>query len=59
VPSAFLELDATFHRVAVDLVAAARAQDAGREATLFGRMIEACTDCHGCFAADRFPGLRR
>jgi hypothetical protein len=59
VPPAFLELDATFHRTAADLATAAQAQDAGREAALLGRMIEACADCHGRFAADRFPGLGR
>jgi hypothetical protein len=56
-PAAFVEIDAAFHRTAAELAAAARAQDAGREAALFGRMVEACTDCHGRFTADRFPGL--
>jgi hypothetical protein len=59
VPPAFLELDAAFHRTAAELATAAQAQDAGREAALLGRMIEACADCHGRFAADRFPGLER
>jgi hypothetical protein len=59
VPPMFLELDAAFHRTAADLVAAARAQDAGREAALFGQMIAACADCHDRFADDRFPGLGR
>lgn len=56
-PPAFVEIDTTFHRTAAELAAAARAGDAGREAALFGRMVEACADCHGRFAADRFPGL--
>lgn len=56
-PLAFVEIDTAFHRTAAELAAAARAGDAGREAALFGRMVEACTGCHGRFAADRFPGL--
>ena len=56
-PPAFLELDGAFHRTAAELAAAAWAGNAGREATLFGRMVEACADCHGRFVADRFPGL--
>jgi hypothetical protein len=59
VPPAFLELDAAFHQTAADLATAAQAQDAGREAALLGRMIEACAACHGRFAGDRFPGLER
>ena len=57
VPPAFLELDQAFHRTAAELAAAARAQDAAREAELFGRMVQDCAGCHGRFAADRFPGL--
>jgi hypothetical protein len=57
VPPAFVEIDAAFHGMAAELAAAARAGDAGREAALFGQMVAACTDCHGRFAADRFPGL--
>ena len=56
-PPAFVEIDTAFHRTAAELAAAARAGDAGREAALFGRMVEACTDCHSRFAGDRFPGL--
>lgn len=57
VPPEFLELDRAFHATAAELAAAARAPDAGREAALFGRLVEACAGCHGRFAADRFPGL--
>ena len=56
-PPAFIEIDAAFHRTAAELAVAARALDARREAALFGRMVEACADCHGRFAGGRFPGL--
>jgi mono/diheme cytochrome c family protein len=56
-PPAFVEIDTAFHRTAAELAAAARAGDAGREVALFGQMVKACADCHGRFAADRFPGL--
>ena len=56
-PPAFLTLDEAFHATAAELVATARARDAGHAAALFGRMVEACVACHGRFAADRFPGL--
>ena len=59
VPPAFLELDRAFHVTAANLAVAARAGDAAREAELFGRMVQDCTICHGRFAADRFPGLKR
>lgn len=56
-PPAFVELDTAFHGMAAELAAAAQAGDAKREVTLFNQMVEACADCHGRFAADRFPGL--
>jgi hypothetical protein len=56
-PPAFLELDAAFHATSAELAAAAQAKNAAREAELFGRMVQECTECHGRFATDRFPGL--
>ena len=58
VPKAFVERDRAFHALTGQLAEAARERDAERERTLFGRMIDACAECHARYAHDRFPGLR-
>jgi hypothetical protein len=56
-PPAFIERDEAFHATAAELAEAGRGHDTGREAMLFGRLVESCTVCHARFAADRFPEL--
>ena len=59
VPKAFVQRDRAFHALTGKLAEAARERDAERERELFGRMIDACAECHARYAHDRFPGLRQ
>lgn len=56
-PPGFVALDKDFHETATQLAAAARAHDKDRVRALFGWLVRACGECHGRFAADRFPGF--
>lgn len=56
-PGDFLALDQKFHTTAERLAAAARASDPELALFYTSRLLEACTSCHGRFAAQRFPGL--
>ena len=57
-PSTFLQLDRKFHGTAGRLAKAARAGQPGEAAALYAQMTQACIQCHGRFAAWRFPRLR-
>ena len=59
VPKAFVQRDRAFHALTGKLARAARERNAERERELFGRMIDACAECHARYAGDRFPGLRQ
>lgn len=54
-PAAFLRLDAAFHSTAEKLAGAAQRRDHELQRYYFGRLLEGCQECHGRFAADRFP----
>jgi cytochrome c556 len=56
-PAEFKRLDAAFHRRAEHLAGAAAQRDADLVVHHFARLLEACTVCHGRYAAARFPGL--
>jgi len=57
VPEGFVARDRAFHQLAAGLAQAARDGDSDLQLAEFGRMIEACTACHGRYATDRFPLL--
>jgi hypothetical protein len=54
-PQGFLALDAALHGKAQRLANVARRGDLELENFYFGRMIEACQDCHSRFATGKFP----
>jgi len=57
VPPGFVALDRYFHGLAGKLANQAEKKDSELQNFYFSRMLEACTNCHAQFAADRFPGL--
>lgn len=57
VPEDFVTRDRAFHKLSADLAQAGRDRDRDAQHAQFGRMIEACTACHGLYATDRFPEL--
>jgi len=57
VPKAFLMLDKRLHGMAGKMAAAARAKDTELQLFYYGQMLEACAQCHGQYASDRFSGF--
>ena len=57
VPKAFLMLDKRFHGLAGKMAEAAGAKDTELQLFYYGRMLEACAQCHSQFAANRFTGF--
>jgi len=54
-PEDFVRKDLGLHEISAELAQAARAGDRPLQREHFGRMIEACSACHGRYATDRFP----
>ncbi len=57
VPMTFIALDRRFHGLAGKMASAAQNGDTELQTYYYGRMLEACTQCHVQFAADRFVGF--
>ena len=56
-PEAFLQRDRAFHELTGELAEAARQGDRKRQRALFADMIDACAECHGRYATNRFNGF--
>lgn len=58
VPPSFVALDRQFHGLAGKLGNAGQARDSELQGIYFARMLNACVQCHGQFASDRFDGFK-
>lgn len=56
-PEAFVTMDRTFHANAGKVATMADKKDFAGAMKLYGQMAQACVDCHGQYAADRFPEM--
>ena len=56
-PEEFIEMDRTFHSNAAKIVEATHRKDFTTAIHLYGQMAQACIDCHGQYAVNRFPEL--
>lgn len=56
-PEGFKQRDEAFHALAAKLASAARQHDGAVAAETYGRLAQACVDCHSRYASSRFPGL--
>jgi hypothetical protein len=56
-PPLFIEMDKDFHASAAMLSHAAEMKNADVVNFYFFKLTNACVDCHGKYAAQRFPGL--
>ena len=57
VPPEFVAMDQQFHGLAAKLSDAGKIGDSTLQGFYFGRILEACVQCHSKYASDRFTGL--
>jgi hypothetical protein len=57
VPPEFVAMDRHFHGLAAKLSGAGKIGDSALQGFYFGRILEACVQCHSQYASDRFNGF--
>ncbi|WP_303908385.1 hypothetical protein [Thiohalomonas denitrificans] len=53
----FVKLDGSFHEMAGMLVQVATEKHSDLQTYYFGRMVEACQECHSQYATNKFPAF--
>ncbi|MCA9732679.1 cytochrome c [candidate division KSB1 bacterium] len=58
-PAPFIKIDRAFHDQASKLAKAAKQSNFKKSSEIYGRLVNACVNCHSQFAHELFPGLKK